>query len=272
MDLLEGMITTKRTRNGSQLTKNCVKTFNPITIPTDKLLSSEVVEITNILTMHIADMKLLKEQGNIDEVRYVQPKSKELVTTILSFYFPHVLSKIIVASKTEEYEKTQYATVLIADDGEKIPVKGETDITILYCGVPVAVWEDKNLNKELKTPDEIGQSLAETKANAMTFVKSISLEAPTFCGILSTGLLWSLTTRRYHEGLENYFCTEPTSDLDKAAGLLVQYLRSIQGLMLLVDKSIESLLLSALLAPEDSSREEKDDEDSYHSGMYHSGS
>ncbi len=75
----------------------------------------------------------------VDEVRYVQPKSKELLTPIFQFYFPRVFSKIEIASKGEALEKMKYFTVLMTDNGEKIPVQGETDFTILYCGVPVAV-------------------------------------------------------------------------------------------------------------------------------------
>jgi hypothetical protein len=189
-----------------------------------------------------------------DEVDYIQKESFQFFLKICRQYFPNNFQENITLVKKGPDSGPQgisYSTILRNNVDELTKVKGECDSTLLYGLIPVACWEDKNLTKTLTTPSEIGQAFAEVKGTSEIFKNSIRLTAPRFTGVLTSGLVWSLTIKEFRDGADLYTRTTPietvkngtisNENVDIVASLLIYHLETIQVLMEMIDEYHHSL-------------------------------
>ena len=160
-----------KTKQGSALSSIDEEAFNaPLFLPTriepapsekHEAIKEELIKFTNKM------MKLLQE-NKCDEVQFVQPNTfqfyREICRLYLSDYDLRLVNRSIDQTSTE-YSTTMYCT----DNEEMVKIKGETDSTLLYCGVPVATWEDKRLDFDLLRHSARAQALAEVKGNSQRF-------------------------------------------------------------------------------------------------------
>ena len=89
-------------------------------------------------------------------------------------------------------------------------MNGRTDISVLYRNVCIFVWEDKKLDESLTTVSEICQIAVEVKGFAKDFKRKIGFEAHRFCGVETSGIIWSFCNRYYRKGNNHVFYTVQT--------------------------------------------------------------
>ena len=135
-----------------------------------------------------------------DECSYVQPVSLKLFGDISHIALSDHAENLKIECKKSNHIDTKYSTTLHHPSGKIIKISGETDSTLLYCGVPISTWKDKSLNKTAETVQEIAQPLAEVKGMVEKFKEHVGRDAPKFFGVLTTGLIWTMPIRGFSEG------------------------------------------------------------------------
>jgi hypothetical protein len=272
-------------KDGSRLSWNHVRCFNPSVCAPSTILPRHpnrnqlfgsirkaLFEYTQIMVSLLAEQKC-------DEVTYIQEVSFQFFLNICRQYFPNNFQQNISLVKKGSkpgHLDISYSTILRNNVDELTKVHGECDSTLLYGNIPVACWEDKNLTKELTSSSEIGQAFAEVKGISEIFKNSISLAAPRFTGVLTSGLVWSLTIQEFRDGENRYTRTTPIetasqngtisgANVDIVASLLIYHLETIQVLMQMIDEYHHSLhkkpatLVSDF--PQDDHSQDHDDDD-----------
>ena len=153
---------------------------------------------------------MLSTAGKQDEVKFVQPRSLALCQALFRVLLPDIFDELSFCRKGYDSGYTSYSTVLMTAEGEACFVKGETDISIVYMGKCIMVWEDKKL-----TLEQFGgykprsQVLAEVKAMNQLIHESLQGYPPRFCGVLTNGIDWSIAQAIFKEGKQLFFISEP---------------------------------------------------------------
>eukprot|EP00604_Paraphysomonas_vestita_P004441 CAMPEP_0174825186 /NCGR_PEP_ID=MMETSP1107-20130205/42519_1 /TAXON_ID=36770 /ORGANISM="Paraphysomonas vestita, Strain GFlagA" /LENGTH=447 /DNA_ID=CAMNT_0016056567 /DNA_START=2100 /DNA_END=3443 /DNA_ORIENTATION=- len=270
-------------KDGSKLSTECVNYFKSIKIEPAKIIPQPNLLfqlIKNEVMAHSTNMINLRRANQVDEVTYVQPNSFRFFQKICQIYLFEYQNEIELVNKTTNIGLTSYTTILACDNGEIFYVNGQTDSTLLYCGIPIATWEDKNLKLTLDSTTEIGQALVEVKANSEYFKGSIGLPPPRFTGILTNGLVWSLVIQSYstESGKPLYTRTLPISiyskdetstiitiveeNVNTVTSLLIYHLQTIQSLIHFVDLHNQKINNTPNLTfPENQNDDQEDHDD-----------
>ena len=281
--LLESKKTSSK--NGSEMNTECVKCFgaavisqNIIPLCQDEDCFDQVRQLVCEFTKNMIDSF---KKGDVGEVQYVQPLSYALFRSISDIVLSNYTRDIKLENKKTNIVDTQYRTILRTPQGKYINVSGETDITMLYCGIPIETWEDKVLNMEdVTSPTTIGQPLAEVGGMGEKFKDMVGAQAPTFCGVLTTGLLWTMSFRIYSNGQILYKRTNPinacswienvpTPDDDGIniiTSLLLTSLRKAEELIQIIDQRNKVIFSRWSHCPDKDGWSEENDEDSDDSG------
>ena len=282
--ILDILVETKKTssKNGSSLNQECVECFGSSLILKDSIsmcLSDVCFDQVRVFVRTFTlKMHALFKDEKFAEVEYVQPLSfelfKESSLVVLSEYEPNVRFE----RKTFCVVDTKYSTTL-NPSGKIVKVSGETDTTMLYCGVPIMTWEDKRLDKKASTIEEIGQPLAEISGMGEKFQTQVGVQAPKFCGVLTTGLIWTVSYRAYRRNGHIVFGnTVPISTwnedrnaldddgLDTVTSLLITSLRSTEVLIKIIDANNKKLSSVEEYVPDTDDLPSGSDEDDDESG------
>ncbi len=103
----------------------------------------------------------LKKQNKIAEIDHVQPRSfvllQKLSELVLPQHFPdiHFYCKHSDSGEENGQIQTKYETI-ISDNDDTVQIYGESDAVVHYSNTCIFVWEDKDLDKSLTTPNEKG--------------------------------------------------------------------------------------------------------------------
>ena len=130
--------------------------------------------------------QLHKDDGEFDEVKYVQPRSLSFCREIFNAAFPEKVHLFEFATKSTNHAAICYECKIFTNDGGAA-VKGEMDCAVLYRGVCIFTWEDKALNEELHFVKHQAQALCEVVSKAEKFHETTSKIPRTFCGVLTNG-------------------------------------------------------------------------------------
>ena len=203
---VDKLIATKNvsSRNGSTLNSECLACFGAvlinekhIVIRSDDICFCQVKELVKTYTTRMHDLLVA---GKTDEVVFVQPLSIQLFRDISLVVLSEYVKDLRFECKESSHIDTKYSTTLRSSSGKIFNIRGETDSTMLYSGISISTWEDKSLRMSAKSVQEIGQPLAEVKGMAELFKARVGREAPKFFGVLTTGLLWTMSIRTYSNG------------------------------------------------------------------------
>ena len=226
-------------------------------------------EIRKLLNGYTEDSKARVAKDEVEEVKFVQPRSKVLLTEcsrliITNVCKADVFSGVKVVCKKDSDARIKYRTTLALDDGNIITVTGETDESLEYKDICIMPWEDKNLSGiKLTEAQPKAQILAEMKGKAEAFFKHINCEPQQYWAVLTTGILWSFKLRIYKEGHTTNFSTEvldarEEDDFTRIVKLLILSITNCATLI----KQIDDCAISALIVPRaDSSADDKDSEE-----------
>jgi hypothetical protein len=173
----------QKAKQGSQLSKTELHALNffdgcffisNVANLTDPLYNVINALVSSYLSTAVDNLN----NGRVDEVKYVQPESLQLLKNIIDHLNTTRVDKLTVYDKTSGSPFIYYDTAINVK-GQAVKVSGETNATVCYRNIPVFVWEDKNLNKFCDTAAEQGQILVEIKGNAEKFKEIITL--PPYC-------------------------------------------------------------------------------------------
>ena len=240
-DLLEKLVDKKKTstKYGSSLNEECVQTFSAPMIPGHLIQKYDTdchfLSVLSLVREYTFKMADLVGEGKTAEVENVQPVSLKLFRAIILIVLSEYGELLRFECKGTSLSDTKYSTIL-TPPGKVVTVRGETDTTMLYCQIPIGLWEDKILGKDGTTPKEIGQGLAEVKGMGERFHLHNGAQAPKFCGVFTTGLTWAVTYRTYEDGSVLFSRTVPITTWNKEA-----HVPDENGLII-----VTSLLLSSL--------------------------
>ena len=201
----------------------------------------------------------------MDEVKFVQPRSFELLQTLIETYFPDMWSqKLFMVYNKVDSTKIFYSTSLTMGE-DSVPIEGYTDASLYYCDVLVLSWEDKNLNSTLTHPSERGQILAETKAGREAFYLSLGVHPPKYVTIQTSGIVWSMTYSRYTPLGSSLFSVQPISAQQSMHGvvdILCFALKAVDALVKIVDKAVLTSISKEVELPLDKLQIDADPSDS----------
>ena len=209
----------------------------------------------------------------MDEVVFVQPYSFQLFREISLIVLSEYAEDLRFECKKSNHVDTKYTTTLQSQEGKIIKISGETDSTMLYCDISISTWEDKSLDKSAKTMKEIGQPLAEVKGMAELFKARVGREAPKFFGVLTTGLVWTMSSRVYSNGNVVFAKTSPINALNEQknaiddeglniiTSFLLASLRSAEELIKIIDENGKRVLSSVKDYPDTDDLPDDDDGD-----------
>jgi hypothetical protein len=159
---------------------------------------------SELLEKYSIQMRNQKMCNQIDEVRHVQPLSRNLIRDLFKVIIPDQYNDLVFVFG--EKPNTKYHTSIQLDANEWVDVSGKSDISVYYLNVCIFVWEDNRLDSILNTPKEKCQITVEVKGFAEDFKSSIGVEAPRFCGVETSGLVWSFCTRYFRNGNNHSSC------------------------------------------------------------------
>lgn len=195
---------------GSDLGKTEVACFNKSYLPRADIAEyvqptlSKPEEYHNVYAKVLAYTQnmidIATTQKIIDEDKYIQPPTFELLQDVFSHLNPEVAFFTKGSTGTVEIS---YETSLRTNKG-LVSVTGETALLICVGGVPVGNVEVKNLNLPCNTPKEIGEILAEDKGFAEQHKHRIGVEPRHFPSVLVSGQRWVFVDRRFWQGSEQY--------------------------------------------------------------------
>jgi hypothetical protein len=274
-------------RSGSKLSRNHLKCFGVVGQPEASQLllvpdpdphSVEVEAKVRGLAQGLIELYLLKNT-KADEVEDIQPLTFDFFEKTCQLYFSDIWNRgLMHLAKKGTSDHTRYHVNLIDDGGIIHPVKGETDSTLWYKGVPVGVWEDKNFNFQLTDTAEVAQALAEVHYSAGVISERIGKQVGLCSGILTSGLNWTLMMKSYVKGKIIHNRTIPISlidtsqtppvvtNVDGVTKLVLFHLQVIQSNINLIESSSFSKISSHArideededVAPEDNDDTEPD--------------
>jgi len=264
-------------KDGSTLNAECVACFGAVLVSrknivirsTDKCFD-QVKELVRNYTTQMRDFYVA---GVMDEVAVVQPHSFQLFREISLIVLSDYADDLRFECKKSNHVDTKYTTTLYSSSGKIINISGETDSTMLYCGISISTWEDKSLDKSAKSVKEIGQPLAEVKGMAELFKARVGREAPKFFGVLTTGLVWTMSSRDYSNGNVTFANTdsinawnEPKDAIDDEGlniitSFLLASLRSAEVLIKIIDEKGKRIMSSVEDYPDTDDLPDDDDGD-----------
>lgn len=189
-------------KRGSNLTSKDLKAFHfvDVIINNDNIRDHPLYnEINAALSIFLNNALFALKKSQMDEVKYVQPLSFTLLQTITDMISAHRKSiyHLTVCNKANNEEALWYNTKYALDDDDIRTVNGECDEIVMYRGVPILVWEDKNLNKTCDSVNDKCQVLAELKGHAENFAKIMERSPPLMYGILTSGRSWRAVSTFY---------------------------------------------------------------------------
>jgi hypothetical protein len=244
-------------KQDKSLSTECLACFKASILSVNRIDKCTTVahfeSVKALVVSYTEHMARLVEQGvHVDEVKNVQSMSFELFTNICNIVLEEYAGDFKIEKKDTSSIDLQYTTVLCAENGKVFHVSGETDATLLYCNTPIQTWEDKDLSKDATLTNEIAQPLAEVAGMAERFKGSVGVEAPNFWGVLTTGLVWTMSVRSFSEGRPVYTRTAPIKTWDcerrkinedhveRITSLLLNALLSAEKLIKIVQRSQKS--------------------------------
>jgi hypothetical protein len=140
-------------------------------------------------------IKVCLDKGEVDEVKYVQPKMVTLLKGLSAILLP--IESYNILSKSETGTTTVgYQTALEDSHGNIVTfVSGEVDEAV-SCGDIVLLYvEDKNIGTNLALADNQAQARSELKAFGEAFERGTAKKAPSFWGLLQNGKRWQFLRR-----------------------------------------------------------------------------
>ena len=261
-------------RNGSTLTRECVACFGAILVNDIVIRSADIYfdQVNELVLNYTTTMHDLYVAGNTAEVEFVQPNSILLFRAISLIVLSEYAEGLRFECKETNQVDTKYATTLYSSSGKITNITGETDSTMLFHGIPILTWEDKSLGMSATSANEIGQPLAEVKGMAEHFKAHVGREAPKFFGVLTTGLIWTMSSRAYSNGNVVFANTNPinawneqTSTIDNEGlniitSLLLVSLRSAKELIKIIHEKGKRIMSSVEDYPDTDDDDNGDDE------------
>ena len=143
----------------------------------------------------------------------MQPRSLILCKALFAVVLPEIFDELSFCRKGDSTEYTNYSTILMATGAgvaQSYLVDGQTDISVVYMGKCIMVWEDKHLNLPLFVGYKPrSQVLAEVKAMNQKIHESLLLYPPRFCGVLTNGIDWSIAQSVLKDGRQVFCISEP---------------------------------------------------------------
>jgi hypothetical protein len=246
----------KPSKNGSSLNTECVTCFGAVLIPKQHIQKSTDIHfdaVRQLILEFTSTMHDLYKEGKVAEVMCVQPISFKLFKDMSLIVLSEYKHNLRFENKASCHADTEYSTTL-NPPGKIINISGETDGTMLYCDIPIKTWEDKELKALINLkPKEVGQPLAEIRGMGEIFKTRVGVHAPKFCGVLTTGLTWTMSFRTYLDGQVNYGRTElintwneqekspDTEGIDIVTSLLMTSLRSAEVLIKIINERNKKL-------------------------------
>lgn len=207
------------TKKGSQLSDKHVSALNPIFVDLQRLVHGIEPKPTadlaaacqGLLMDYLRKIVELKMSGHSNEVQYVQPLSFAFINKLFEAVLPEMYPRLTFATGNGNVS-IRYDTIINMGD-DIVHVKGETDVSVLYSGVCIFVWEDKNAKQLLNTSKEKGQILVEVKACAEDFKTKNAVEAPCIYGVETSGQTWRFCFRLYEKGHSRMYLSETISTI-----------------------------------------------------------
>jgi hypothetical protein len=191
------------------------------------------------------NMRALKGDNMVNEVMYVQPQSFNLLQRLTNIVLAEYASSLTLCRKGQGTNYTKYSTTLFIGSDE-VKISGESDISIIFDNICILTWEDKELSKTLETPAEKGQILAEVKSFADYFFDQVNFEATIFCGVETTGLIWSFCHRYFVDGYATYLLSKPY-EVKSGFEMSIKEAIVVTDVILVTNYLIDSLLRCKLL-------------------------
>ena len=189
-------------KKGSELSNDHLRALNVTYSSIHSLIleegTSHLLRCSELLRKYSDQMRTQKMNREFDEVKYVQPFSRILIQDLFKVMIPDHYDDLVFV--TGEKVATNFHTSIQLGGNQWVDVNGRTDISVFYRNVCIFLWEDKNLDKSLNTAPEICQIAVEVKGFAEDFKSNIGVEAQKFCGVETSGLIWSFCTRFYRQG------------------------------------------------------------------------
>jgi len=264
------------TKNGNSLNSECFYAFNTLMISNDDIdervcTYEKLNAVKNLLTVYKNESKEHLKNHNIDEVRFVQPRSKKLLGDVSNliltdFNNPADVARVLVADKKSLSDCIKYATVLNVSNSNVYEITGETDQSLMFDNICLLPWEDKNLSSTLSQKKAWSQILVETKANAEAFSRAVKREPQTYWGVLTSGLHWCFILRVYENGQSSYTCTgvlnaDDNDDFNRISKLLTLAIINCAILVKQIRKMTKHYLHKDSSLDDGGEEEEKDDKD-----------
>jgi hypothetical protein len=270
-------------KSGSALTNNHLRCFGTIVTPVISQLQlcpdpdphfDEVKAEVRKLAQGLINLYLLKNK-DADEVNEIQPLTFDFFEKTCQLYFPDIWKngQLSLANKKKDDDRdVSYRVNLFDDDGNCYPVKGETDSTLFYQGVPVGVWEDKNFNFQLSECGAVAQAFAEVYYSARE-ISNVSQQLRLCSGILTSGLKWTLMIKSCLKGNILHNRTIPISlidtsqtppietNVDYVTKLVLFHLQVIQSNIQLIDTSLSKISSRARIEKDEDEDIEDNQED-----------
>ena len=168
-------------------------------------------EVTNLIDAYVRKSTVLLGENKVGEEDFVQPRSMILCKALFAVVLPEIFDELSFCQKGDSTEYTNYSTILMAaGETEAYLIAGQTDISVVYMGKCIMVWEDKNLNLQLFAGYKPrSQVLAEVKAMNQKIHESLLRYPPRFCGVLTNGIDWSIAQSVLTDGRQLLFISEP---------------------------------------------------------------
>ena len=194
----------RKTKTGSCLSATEVEAFPVRSIPTAQMehLLSHIHEdghdfkvVFNLVCDFTSHMMTLYRANTVKELEYVHKPTFQLVKDVFSILIPDYVQDM------KFYEKgpgtsipIEYRTELDVKDSS-LEIKGETDLCMRFCEVPLFVLEAKSLLMTFDTPIEKGEVLAETKGFAEQYSVKMAAAAMEFPSLLVSGKVFVFVRR-----------------------------------------------------------------------------
>ncbi len=156
--------------------------------------------------------------------------------------------------------QTKYHTIIL-DNDETFKISGESDAVIFYNNTCVFVWEDKNLDKTLTTANEKGQIIAEVKGFAEAFKKATRVEPTVFPGVLTSGVVFSISRYIFRNGGSSLHLTQPLSLVNEKYEIIEENVMAVTKLLidnLLYCGKLMKVIDDSLVPPQEHEEEEED--------------
>ena len=134
--------------NGSDLSANLFGVFCATQYTALDYESYTVLEeVTNLIDAYDRESIELLRQNKVGEEAFVRPRSLILCKALFAVVLPEIFNELSFCRKGDGAEYTSYSLmVTVAGTAEKYLIRGRTDISVVYMGLCIMVWEDKNLN------------------------------------------------------------------------------------------------------------------------------